>query len=111
MEENKASFFDKAKETLSDLKEKAGEAWDKTKDTLEDAWDVTKNKAEELKDSIGEKIDTVRGKDDSSGAEKAQEKVADAEAFAKEKLNAAKEGVANLADKADQKLEDLKDKE
>ncbi|WP_018628101.1 YtxH domain-containing protein [Niabella aurantiaca] len=78
MEENKESFLDKAKDTLSDLKEKAGDAWDKAKDTLEDAWDATKEKAGELKDDIQEKIADVSAQgtaanDTADGAKKAGE--------------------------------------
>lgn len=78
MEENKESFLDKAKDTLSDLKEKAGDAWDKAKDTLEDAWDATKEKAGELKEDIQEKIADVRGQGNA-----ASDAVDDASAAAK----------------------------
>lgn len=70
-DENKKeeSFFDKMKETLSDLKDKAEDVWEKVEDKAEAAWDATKEKAAALKDKATDLADNLMHKDEPASPE------------------------------------------
>ena len=56
------SFIDKVKEKMEELKERADDVWEKAEEKDEAAWNITKEKAAEIKETISEKIDSLRGK-------------------------------------------------
>ena len=56
------SFIDKVKEKMEELKERADDVWEKAEEKAEAAWNITKEKAAEIKETISEKIDSLRGK-------------------------------------------------